>query len=245
MLPTPRPPFSAILLDLDGTITDSAPGITDTLAYTFEQLCMPVPEYEQLLRWVGPPIMDSFRDLAGMDAATADRALAIYRERYLDRGAYDATLFDGMGTLVQQIAAAGIPLSLATSKPELPATLMLEHFTIAQCFTVITGASADETRSEKADVVEEALRRLRELDVPLDNVVMVGDRIHDIEGAHRLTGKVAFNPGASERFRHHAVERPVSTDRNRARANTKRREDAGKHPIAFLPVRARHMEWNL
>ncbi|WP_169076956.1 HAD hydrolase-like protein [Microcella alkalica] len=183
MLPTPRPPFSAILLDLDGTITDSAPGITDTLAYTFEQLGMPVPEYEQLLRWVGPPIMDSFRDLAGMDAATADRALAIYRERYLDRGAYDATLFDGMGTLVQQIAAAGIPLSLATSKPELPATLMLEHFTIAQCFTVITGASADETRSEKADVVEEALRRLRELDVPLDNVVMVGDRIHDIEGA--------------------------------------------------------------
>ena len=183
MLPTPRPPFSAILLDLDGTITDSAPGITDTLAYTFEQLGMPVPEYEQLLRWVGPPIMDSFRDLAGMDVATADRALAIYRERYLDRGAYDATLFDGMGTLVQQIAAAGIPLSLATSKPELPATLMLEHFTIAQCFTVITGASADETRSEKADVVEEALRRLRELDVPLDNVVMVGDRIHDIEGA--------------------------------------------------------------
>lgn len=183
MLPTPRPPFSAILLDLDGTITDSAPGITDTLAYTFEQLGMPVPEYEQLLRWVGPPIMDSFRDLAGMDAATADRALAIYRERYLDRGAYDATLFDGMGTLVQQIAGAGIPLSLATSKPELPATLMLEHFTIAQCFTVITGASADETRSEKADVVEEALRRLRELDVPLDNVVMVGDRIHDIEGA--------------------------------------------------------------
>lgn len=183
MLPTPRPPFSAILLDLDGTITDSAPGITDTLAYTFEQLGMPVPEYEQLLRWVGPPIMDSFRDLAGMDAATADRALAIYRERYLDRGAYDATLFDGMGTLVQQIAAAGIPLSLATSKPELPATLMLEHFTIAQCFTVITGASADETRSEKADVVEEALRRLRDLDVPLDNVVMVGDRIHDIEGA--------------------------------------------------------------
>jgi len=176
MLPTPRPPFSAILLDLDGPITD-------TLAYTFEQLGMPVPEYEQLLRWVGPPIMDSFRDLAGMDAATADRALAIYRERYLDRGAYDATLFDGMGTLVQQIAAAGIPLSLATSKPELPATLMLEHFTIAQCFTVITGASADETRSEKADVVEEALRRLRELDVPLDNVVMVGDRIHDIEGA--------------------------------------------------------------
>ena len=179
----PRPPFTAILLDLDGTITDSAPGITDTLAYTYEQLGMPVPAYDELLRWVGPPIMDSFRDLAGMDQPTAERALEIYRARYLDRGAYDSTLYPGMGLLVRDIAEAGIPLSLATSKPELPATLMLEHFTIAQCFTVITGASADETRSEKADVVEEALRRLRDLDVSLDNVVMIGDRIHDIEGA--------------------------------------------------------------
>lgn len=180
---TPRPPFTAILLDLDGTITDSAPGITDTLAYTYEQLGMPVPAYDELLRWVGPPIMDSFRDLAGMDQPTAERALEIYRARYLDRGAYDSTLYPGMGLLVRDIAEAGIPLSLATSKPELPATLMLEHFTIAHCFTVITGASADETRSEKADVVEEALRRLRDLDVSLDNVVMIGDRIHDIEGA--------------------------------------------------------------
>lgn len=179
----PRPPFTAILLDLDGTITDSAPGITDTLAYTYEQLGMAVPAYDELLRWVGPPIMDSFRDLAGMDQPTAERALEIYRGRYLDRGAYDSTLYPGMGLLVRDIAEAGIPLSLATSKPELPATLMLEHFTIAQCFTVITGASADETRSEKADVVEEALRRLRDLDVSLDNVVMIGDRIHDIEGA--------------------------------------------------------------
>jgi phosphoglycolate phosphatase len=183
MLPAPRPPYSAILLDLDGTITDSAPGITDTLAYTYEQLTMPVPPYAELLRWVGPPIMDSFRDLAGLDLPTAQRALAIYRERYLDRGAYDSALYPGMGQIVRDIAAAGIPLSLATSKPEIPATLMLEHFTIAHHFTIITGASADETRSEKADVVEEALRRLDELGVELSNVVMVGDRIHDIEGA--------------------------------------------------------------
>ena len=183
MLSAPSAPFTAILLDLDGTITDSAPGITDTLAYTYEQLGMPVPEYEELLRWVGPPIMDSFRDLAGLDLPTAERALEIYRERYLDRGAYDSALYPGMGVLVRDIAEAGIPLSLATSKPELPATLMLEHFTIADCFTVITGASADETRSEKADVVAEALRRLADGGVDLSNVVMVGDRIHDIEGA--------------------------------------------------------------
>jgi phosphoglycolate phosphatase len=182
-LPEPLPPFSAILLDLDGTILDSAPGITATLAHTFRELGMPVPPHESLMRWVGPPIMESFALLAGLDAETSERALAIYREKYLDEGAYDATLYDGMGVLVQRIAAAGIPLSLATSKPEVPATLMLEHVTLASCFTVITGASADETRSAKADVVEEALRRLDGLGVDLSNVVMVGDRIHDIEGA--------------------------------------------------------------
>lgn len=183
MLSFPRPPFSAILLDLDGTITDSAPGITDTLAFTFEQLGLPVPPLDELIHWVGPPIMESFTGRGGLDLPTAERALVIYRERYLDRGAYDATLFDGMGQLVRDIAEAGIPLSLATSKPEIPATLMLEHFTIAHYFTVITGASADEVRSAKADVVAEALARLESVGADLSNVVMVGDRIHDVEGA--------------------------------------------------------------
>lgn len=176
-------PYSAILLDLDGTITDSAPGITDTLAHTFAALGREVPEPEELLRYVGPPILDSFRDRAGMNLDERMRALEIYRERYLDRGAYDAVLYPGMGELVRDIAAAGIPLSLATSKPELPATLMLEHFTIAQNFTIITGASADETRSAKADVVAEALIRLKAMDADLTRPVMIGDRIHDIEGA--------------------------------------------------------------
>ena len=176
-------PYSAILLDLDGTVTDSAPGITDTLAWTFTQLGMPVPPPEELLRYVGPPLLDSFRDRAGLTLEERERALEVYRERYLDRGAYDSTLYPGMGPLVRDIAAAGIPLSLATSKPETPATLMLEHFTIAEHFDIITGASEDEVRSAKADVVAEALVRLRAMDADLSRPVMIGDRIHDIEGA--------------------------------------------------------------
>lgn len=177
------PSYTTILLDLDGTITDSAPGITDTLAYTFGVLGMPIPDHEELLRYVGPPILDSFRDRAGMNLAERERALEIYRERYLDRGAYDATLYPGMGLLVRDIAAAGIPLSLATSKPETPATLMLEHFTIAHHFDIVTGASDDEVRSAKADVVAEALIRLRAMDADLTRPVLVGDRVHDVEGA--------------------------------------------------------------
>jgi len=144
---------------------------------------MPVPPPDELLRYVGPPLLDSFRDRAGLTLEQRERALEVYRERYLDRGAYDSTLYPGMGPLVRDIAAAGIPLSLATSKPETPATLMLEHFTIAEHFDIITGASEDEVRSAKADVVAEALVRLRGMGADLSRPVMIGDRIHDIEGA--------------------------------------------------------------
>ena len=207
------PHYSAILLDLDGTITDSAPGITDTLAWTFEQLGMPVPPAEQLLQYVGPPLLDSFRDLAGMTLEQREHALEVYRVRYLDRGAYDSTLYPGMGLLVRDIAAAGIPLSLATSKPETPATLMLEHFTIAEHFDIITGASEDEVRSAKADVVAEALVRLRARGADLSRPVMIGDRIHDIEGAavHGVpTIAVTWGYGDdAERTQAHAIARDV------------------------------------
>ena len=88
-----------------------------------------------------------------------------------------------MPEVLARIAEAGVPLSLATSKPESAARRILEHYGLAQYFTVICGASEDEVRSAKADVVEEALRRLRELDVDLSTPVMVGDREHDVHGA--------------------------------------------------------------
>lgn len=175
--------YSSILLDLDGTITDSAPGITATLAYTFEQLGMPIPAPAELLRYVGPPLLESFRHLAGLNVAQSAHALEIYREKYLNDGAYDSTLFPGIPDVIRAIHTRRVPLSLATSKPELPATLILEHFDLANHFTVITGASADEVRSAKADVVAEALKRLEAKGADLSNPIMVGDRIHDVEGA--------------------------------------------------------------
>ena len=118
-----------------------------------------------------------------LDPAQREHALAVYRERYLDRGAYDSALYPGMAQFIRDVKAAGLPLSLATSKPELPATLMLEHFTVAHHFDIITGASADEVRSVKADVVAEALIRLKAMDADLTRPIMIGDRVHDVEGA--------------------------------------------------------------
>ena len=175
--------YSAILFDLDGTIVDSAPGITATLAYTFEQMGLPIPTPSELVAYVGPPILDSFRDRAGFTPEQAHHALEIYRPQYLETGVYNATVYDGLPGVLRAIHSAGVPLSLATSKPELPATLILEHFGLASQFDIITGASADEVRSAKADVVAEALVRLEAFGADLSNPVMVGDREHDVHGA--------------------------------------------------------------
>ena len=176
-------PYTAILFDLDGTIVDSAPGITATLAYTFERLGLPVPTPAELLAWVGPPILDSFSDLAGFDQEQSHRALGIYRDKYLSTGVYDAALYPGVSEVLAAIGDSDIPLSLATSKPETPARAVLEHFQVADVFDELTGASDDELRSAKKDVVEEALRRLRAGGADLSRPVLIGDRHHDVEGA--------------------------------------------------------------
>lgn len=182
---SPRPTaWSCILFDLDGTIVDSAPGIVERLGQTLISLGLDPQTPEELMRWVGPPLLDSFRDYAGLDEAGAWEGLLRYRQFVADVGPADnSTVYPGMISLLRDIRAAGIPVSLATSKPEYQAVTILEHFGITDEFTVICGASEDETRSSKADVIEEALRRLRALDVNLERPIMVGDRHHDIDGA--------------------------------------------------------------
>lgn len=176
-------PYTAVLFDLDGTIVDSAPGITATLAHTLEAMGEPVPTPAELLAWVGPPILDSFRDLGGFDPEESQRALNIYRTKYLVEGVFDAKVYPGVEGVLRAISQARIPLSLATSKPETPATLVLTHYGLAHYFDELTGASDDEKRSKKADVIAEALRRLATDGADLSRPVMIGDRIHDIEGA--------------------------------------------------------------
>ena len=185
MIPnTPSKPWSCILFDLDGTITDSAPGIIGRLSRTLTAMGRPIPLPAELVAFVGPPILDGFRDVASMNEEEAKEALVVYRGLAASEGPQDdAAVYPGMLGLVRALHAAGIPLALTTSKSEVQAARVLEHLGIASCFTVVTGSSEDETRSSKADVIEEALRRLREQEVDLSNLVLVGDREHDVVGA--------------------------------------------------------------
>ncbi|MEO7016816.1 MAG: HAD hydrolase-like protein [Leifsonia sp.] len=175
--------WTCVLFDLDGTLTDSAPGITSSLVSTFDSLGLPVPSPAELVEYVGPPLLDSLQQLAGMTEQEARAALAVYRVSYHEHGAFDSAVFPGIRGLLQRLKDAGIPLAVATSKPELQATRILEHFGLAKYFDVIAGATEDESRSAKTDVVADAVRRLVEQGVDLAQTVMVGDRSFDVQGA--------------------------------------------------------------
>ena len=175
--------FETILFDLDGTLIDSAPGITQTIAHTLGKLGKDVPSMKELLHWVGPPLPESFKVRAGLDESEIPEAIEIYRERYLNVGAYDAKLFDGVGELLRDLRNDGRHLAIATSKPTTPATLMIEHFTLAPFFDVIAAAADDESRGAKHLIIDDAVNGLRDLGLATSHMVMVGDRIHDIEGA--------------------------------------------------------------
>ena len=205
--------YQSVLLDLDGTLVDSAPGIVSTIAFTLKEMGREVPSMKDLLRWVGPPMPESFATRGGMSSSEVAEAIRIYRARYLDVGVYDAKLFDGVAALLRGLKDAGAHLAIATSKPTTPATIMLEHFTLSDFFDVTSCAADDETRGSKAEVVEDALAGLRQKGLPTDNAIMVGDRIHDVEGAghHGIdTIMVRWGYGGPAEWEkaHHVVDTP-------------------------------------
>ncbi|MDH6235491.1 HAD hydrolase-like protein [Cryobacterium sp. CG_9.6] len=183
MNPTLTRTWSAILFDLDGTITDSAPAITSSLARTFALLGRPVPSDHDLLEYVGPPLISAFQDYAGMSPEEAAAAVLVYRSEYHGAAALDTAVYPGIAGLLERISEAGIPLALATSKPEQQAIDILTHFDLNRFFTVTVGASTDGSRITKADIVAEALRRLGETGADVTTAVLVGDRSHDVVGA--------------------------------------------------------------
>lgn len=177
------PDWTCILFDLDGTIADSAPGITASLGYMFEQMGLEVPEADELRLWVGPPILESFRLRAGMTPEESAQALAIYRQHYLENSGTGTRIFEGIPAVLRAIHDSGTPLALATSKPEFPASVILDHGNLTSNFRVISGSSIDEIRSAKKDVIAEALTRFGMIGVDTSRPVMVGDRDYDVQGA--------------------------------------------------------------
>ena len=174
--------YRAILFDLDGTLTASAEGITKSVRYALHKLGIDEPDLHKLEAFVGPPLLDQFMEAYGLDEAAAWQAVGYYRERYTQQGIYENQPYEGIWELLQGLKARGYILGVASSKPIVYVRQILEHFKLASFFTVIEGSQMDGSRTTKGEVIQEALRGLK-MEGQREQVVMVGDRKHDILGA--------------------------------------------------------------
>ena len=172
-----------VFFDLDGTLTDSGDGIKNSAAYALNKFGMPVPSRDELNKFIGPPLVGSFRNLFGMSDEDADLAVVYYREYYAVKGIFENSLYDGVTDMLEALKKAGRTIVLATSKPEIYANQILKYFNIYDYFTHVCGAEMDHKRTDKHEVIEYALETAGVTD--RSRVIMVGDRLHDIEGAKK------------------------------------------------------------
>ena len=176
--------YGTLLFDLDGTIVDSSRGITNCAIYALEKFGITVTDRRELYRFIGPPLVDSFRDFYGFSDSDAVAAVAFYRERYREVGMYENDVYEGIPELLGELSARGKRIFLATSKPEEFAKKILEYLKLDKYFDLIAGATFDRSRDTKESVIRYALA---ESGLSSDgSVVMIGDRLHDVEGAQAV-----------------------------------------------------------
>ena len=176
--------YDYVFFDLDGTLTDSGPGILNGFAYAIKEMGGEVPDREFLKRFVGPPLKHSFGAILGYSPEDTDKAIKIYRDYYHNKGGLlENTVYPGIEDLLADLTNAGKKLVVATSKNAFGTNKVLEHFGLIKYFDFVA-TSDDELRPEKIDVIRYALKECSVTD--LSTVVMVGDRENDILAAKEL-----------------------------------------------------------
>lgn len=173
--------YKYLLFDLDGTITDSESGITRCVEYALNHFGIQVNDLRELSPFIGPPLMDSFKDFYNFTDEQATIAVAKYRERYAVKGILENELYPGIKELLAQARQNGKTVILATSKPEIFARRILDYFELNSYFSFVTGSGLDGSLHTKTDVINYILEENDITD--RDSVVMIGDRKHDIIGA--------------------------------------------------------------
>ena len=181
-----------ILLDLDGTLTDSSEGITKSVQYALEKMGITENDMAVLKRYIGPPLNESFKRFHGLSDEDSLKAVAYYRERYADTGLYENKLFDGIKEFLAGLKKEGYIVALATCKPEIYVPTILKHFDIEEYFDVAVGSELEGgKRRHKDDVIEEVISQIIKLkDIPATDIydvkadaIMIGDRKDDVLGA--------------------------------------------------------------
>lgn len=176
--------FQHVLFDLDGTLTDPAAGISNAVMYALEKFGIKTENREELYKFIGPPLWDSFQEFYGFSWEQANTAVEYYREYYREKGLFENKVYPGVEDLLKALVRSGKILIVATSKPQVFAEQILKHFGLDKYFLFIAGSELDGTRVVKAEVIEFALTATKVTD--LSSTVMVGDRKHDILGARQV-----------------------------------------------------------
>ncbi len=176
--------LKAILFDLDGTVLDSKPGIFRSAAYSLGQLGLPMPSDEDMMAFLGPPLSEGFLNVCHVPVDKVGDAVRLYREYYTNNnGMFDASIFDGVRELLTSLRQRGYLCCVTTSKPQVYACRILEHFRCDQLFDGIYGCELDGTRGHKSEVVAYCLEQHH---LSNEETVLVGDRHFDVNGAKAL-----------------------------------------------------------
>jgi phosphoglycolate phosphatase len=178
----------ALLFDLDGTLTDPREGITRCIAHALEKMGRQAPPLDDLLFAIGPPLRGSFAKLlATEDGGAVEAAIAAYRERFSTIGLFENALYPGTRDTLVEARARGHAIFLATSKPIVFATRILDHFDLMTLFDGAYGSELDGRRDDKTELLAHLLAE-RKLEAA--HCVMIGDRSHDMVAArnHGMTG---------------------------------------------------------
>ncbi len=170
-----------ILFDLDGTLTDPGLGITRSVQYALKTYGIEETDRTKLYPFVGPPLKDSFIRYYGFSEKQAMEAIGRYREYFTAKGMFENEVYDGIPRMLSLLKEAGAELAVATSKPEEFSVQILRHFELYRYFNCVCGASMDETRVKKGEVIGYTLETMGVNDPR--QALMVGDREHDILGA--------------------------------------------------------------
>lgn len=199
--------FEHILFDLDGTLTESAPGIVSSVRYSLEQFNIKDQTDRQLMRFIGPPLSESYSEFYGFNKEQCEQAIKFYREHYGEKGIFENALYPDIPEILSVLKKAGKKLYIATSKPEVYMKKIISHFGIEEYFDDVCGGDLEEKRNEKWLVVETIIERNNLKDaVKNGTVLMIGDRKHDIIGSRKNDVPccgVLWGYGNIEEFREH------------------------------------------
>lgn len=199
--------FDAVIFDFDGTVADTGKGIFGSIRYALNACSLPQLDEKSLRTFIGPPLHDSFKRECGADDEMCVKLVAKYRENYAVKGIFEFELYPGMEELLKKLKAEGIVTGIASSKPEDFINIILNNTRLNKYFDFTSGSDPRYVESDKTEIVKKCIRKMK---LPENSkILMVGDRLYDIVGAHNAGIKCAavlFGYGNPEEFKKYKAE---------------------------------------